>query len=62
MAEGKCRRIVRTIHGQMTGGDDNVFVCDDNSTWTRMPDFTSTPTTGSGPTAYLHNGSVCDHK
>lgn len=61
MIFSKCRQIVRVIPGQTTGGDDDRYVCSDGSVWEKVYDSGLT-TTVAGQTAYLHNGSVCDHR
>lgn len=62
MAPGNnCRQIVRVIPGNSTGPDDDRYECADGSVWKRASPFDSN-STAPAPTAYLHGGSVCDHK
>lgn len=59
--DNKCRVIVRTIPGRMTGGDDDIYVCADGSAWQRLSYDDSNSTTGAAG-AFLHGNKVCDHK
>lgn len=56
-----CRRIVRTIPGQSTGGDDDRYVCADGTVWKRVP-YSEVDSTTVGVRAYKHGGHLCNHK
>jgi hypothetical protein len=50
-------RIVQTIRGQSTGGDDDRYVASDGSVWVRLPqNYSASTPTVSGPTRQLSNG------
>lgn len=50
-------KVVKTVLGKSTGGDDDILICEDGSAWKRLDNYES-DATATSQRAILRNGMV----